>query len=90
MIYLLWAEVREVGVLTSEAFPERCHRVLPGDKIAAWAAGLGFVERERKLDVGCCVRALVLAGGTPGAGLQADAPHAYLHQPGGVLKAVLR
>lgn len=65
-------------MLTSTTLREMFHRVLPGDEIAAWAAELGFVERERKLDVACFVRALVLAGGTPGAGLQADALHAYL------------
>lgn len=78
MIYLLWADAREVDVLTSVMLREMFHQVLPSDEIAAWAVELGFVERDRKLDVGCFVRALVLAGGTPGAGLQADALHAYL------------
>lgn len=78
MIYLLRADAQEVMMLTSEMLREMFHRVLPSDEIAAWATELGFVERERKLDVSCLVRALVLAGGTPGAGLQADALHAYL------------
>jgi putative transposase len=65
-------------MLTSETLRTMFHEVLPGDEIAAWAVELGVVERERKLDIGCFVRALVLAGGTPGAGLQADALHAYL------------
>jgi putative transposase len=78
MIYFQKAPGREVSLLTSGTLRTMFHQVLPGDEIAAWAAELGFVERERKLDIGCFVRALVLAGGTPGAGLQADALHAYL------------
>lgn len=64
-------------MLTAEDLSEVFSSVLPGTLIDEWAAELGVVKRERKIDIRALVRALVLAGGTPSGGMQADALRTY-------------
>lgn len=54
--------------------------ILPADTIMAAVRATGFQQRQRKLDPLALVRALVLVGGTPDGGRQADALRAYLEQ----------
>lgn len=78
MIYPLWRiPVEEVCMLDAQALSAVFAEVLPGALIDEFAETLGVVERERKVDIRCLVRALVLAAGTPSGGLQADALRAY-------------
>jgi hypothetical protein len=54
--------------------------ILPAPTITAAVLATGFQRRHRKLDPIALVRALVLSGGTPDGGRQADALRAYLEQ----------
>jgi hypothetical protein len=54
--------------------------VMPVDVIEAAVRATGFQQRQRKLDPIALIRALVLSGGTPDGGRQADALRAYLEQ----------
>lgn len=54
--------------------------VMPDGLIRETVRQLGFQQRQRKLDPVALIRALVLTGGTPSGGRQADALRAYLEQ----------
>ncbi|MCI0672012.1 MAG: IS4 family transposase [Myxococcaceae bacterium] len=63
--------------LTGEEVKALFEELLPAADIEAFAEELGFVERQRKLDVLRFCRAAVLSANTPTGGMQADAIRAY-------------
>ena len=52
--------------------------MLPPQEIDRLCKQLGVMERQRKLNRGMFVRAMVIAAGTPGGAYQADVLRAYL------------
>jgi putative transposase len=52
--------------------------MLPQDEIDRLCQQCGVIERQRKLDLGMLVRAMVISAGTPGGAYQADVLRAYL------------
>jgi hypothetical protein len=52
--------------------------LLPRDEIDRLCMQCGVLERQRKLDLGLLVRAMVLSAGTPGGAYQADVLRSYL------------
>jgi putative transposase len=53
-------------------------QVLPQDEIDRLCQQYGVIERQRKLNLGMLVRAMVIAAGTPGGAYQADILRSYL------------
>lgn len=66
--------------MTGDQLRTMLETILPEGEIAAAVRATGFQQRLRKLDAVALVRALVLSGGTPDGGRQADALRAYLEQ----------
>lgn len=66
--------------MTGAELETMLHMVLPEEEIRSLADAVCLQQRHRKMDVVALVRALVLTGGTPGGGRQADALRAYLEQ----------
>jgi putative transposase len=52
--------------------------MLPRDEIDRLCMQWGVIERQRQLDLGMLVRAMVLSAGTPGGAYQADVLRSYL------------
>jgi putative transposase len=52
--------------------------MLPQDEIDRLCLQCGVIERQRKLDLGRLVRAMVISAGTPGGAYQADVVRSYL------------
>src|SRR5215217_8104798 len=53
-------------------------QILPQDEIDRLCQQCGVVERQRKLNLGMLVRAMVISAGTPGGAYQADVLRSYL------------
>jgi putative transposase len=53
-------------------------QLLPQDEIDRLCQQCGVIERQRKLNLGMLVRAMVIAAGTPGGAYQADILRSYL------------
>jgi hypothetical protein len=53
-------------------------QMLPQEEIDRLCQQCGVIERQRKLNLGMLVRAMVIAAGTPGGAYQADVLRAYL------------
>jgi hypothetical protein len=53
-------------------------QMLPQDEIDRLCQQCGVIARQRKLDLGMLVRAMVMSAGTPGGAYQADVLRAYL------------
>jgi putative transposase len=53
-------------------------QMLPQDEIDRLCQQCGVIERQRKLNLGMLVRAMVIAAGTPGGAYQADVLRSYL------------
>ena len=53
-------------------------QMLPQDEIDRLCQQYGVIERQRKLNLGMLVRAMVIAAGTPGGAYQADVLRSYL------------
>ena len=66
--------------MTGDLLRTMLETILPEGEIAEAVRATGFQQRQRKLDAVALVRALVLSGGTPDGGRQADALRAYLEQ----------
>lgn len=66
------------AAMTGDAMREVFEAILPNDLIEGFARFFGVVERERIFDVATFVRASVIAAGSPGGGLQADAIRNYI------------
>jgi hypothetical protein len=52
--------------------------MLPQDELDRLCETFGGIERERKLNLGMFVRAMVISAGTPGGAYQADVLRSYL------------
>jgi hypothetical protein len=52
--------------------------ILPQEEIDRLCQACGVIERQRKLNLGMLVRAMVISAGTPGGAYQADVLRAYL------------
>jgi hypothetical protein len=52
--------------------------MLPQDEIDRLCQQCGVIERQRKLNLGMLVRAMVISAGTPGGAYQADVLRSYL------------
>ena len=52
--------------------------MLPQDEMDRLCTTFGVIERERKLNLGMFVRAMVISAGTPGGAYQADVLRSYL------------
>jgi putative transposase len=64
--------------MTGEAVRHVFEAMLPPDEIERLCAQCGVIERQRKLDLGMLVRAMVISAGTPGGAYQADVLRSYL------------
>ena len=53
-------------------------RCCPRRRSTASASSAGVIERQRKLNLGMFVRAMVISAGTPGGAYQADVLRSYL------------
>jgi Transposase DDE domain len=53
-------------------------QMLPQDEIDRLCQPCGVIARQRKLDLGMLVRAMVISAGTPGGAYQADVLRSYL------------
>jgi hypothetical protein len=52
--------------------------ILPREAIDRLGMQCGVIERQRKLDLGLLVRAMIISAGTPGGAYQADVLRSYL------------
>ena len=66
--------------MTGRQLRDMLGEVLPAAAIEAAVRASGFQRRQRKLDPVALARALVLSGGTPDGGRQADVLRAYLEE----------
>jgi hypothetical protein len=64
--------------MTGEEVRQVFETVLPQDEIDRLCQQCGVIERQRKLDLGMLVRAMVISAGTPGGAYQADVLRSYL------------
>jgi hypothetical protein len=58
--------------MTGEDVRQVFEAILPAEAIERWCAPFGGIERQRTLDLGMLVRAMVILAGTPGGAYQAD------------------
>jgi hypothetical protein len=58
--------------MTGDAVRQVCEAMLPQDESDRRCETFGVSERERKLNRGMCVRAMVISAGTPGGAYPAD------------------
>ena len=73
--------------MTGEDVRHVFEAMLPRDEIDRLCMQCGVIERQRKLDLGMLVRAMVISAGTPGGAYQADVLRSYL---GGEVPPVAR
>jgi hypothetical protein len=64
--------------MTGEDVRHVFEAMLPRDEIDRLCRQCGVIERQRKLDLGMLVRAMVISAGTPGGAYQADVLRSYL------------
>jgi putative transposase len=64
--------------MTGEDVRTVFEQILPQDELDRLCQQCGVVERQRKLNLGMLVRAMVIAAGTPGGAYQADVLRSYL------------
>jgi putative transposase len=64
--------------MTGEEVRKVFETMLPQDEIDHLCLQCGVIERQRKLDLGMLVRAMVISAGTPGGAYQADVLRSYL------------
>jgi hypothetical protein len=64
--------------MTGDAVRTVFEQVLPQDEIDRLCQPYGVIERQRTLNLGMLVRAMVMAAGTPGGADQADILRSYL------------
>jgi putative transposase len=68
--------------MTGEDVRQVLEAILPDEAIEGLCLQFGVIERQRKLDLGTLVRAMVIAAGTPGGAYQADVLRSYLESAG--------
>jgi putative transposase len=64
--------------MTGDEVREVFEAMLPQQEIDRLCKQFGVIERERKLNLGMFVRAMVISAGTPGGAYQADVLRSYL------------
>jgi hypothetical protein len=64
--------------MTGDEVRRVCEAMLPQEEMDRLCATCGVIERERKLNLGMFVRAMVISAGTPGGAYQADVLRSYL------------
>jgi hypothetical protein len=64
--------------MTGDAVRQVFEAILPQAEIDRLCQECGVIERQRKLNLGILVRALVISAGTPGGAYQADVLRSYL------------
>jgi len=68
----------EGEAMTGDEVREVFEAILPQEEIDRLCQQFGVVERQRKLNLGMFVRAMVISAGTPGGAYQADVLRSYL------------
>jgi putative transposase len=64
--------------MTGDEVRQVFEEMLPQDEIDRLCEAFGVIERQRKLNLGMFVRAMVISAGTPGGAYQADVLRSYL------------
>ena len=64
--------------MTGEEVRQVFEAMLPQEEIDRLCQQCGVIERQRKLNLGMLVRAMVISAGTPGGAYQADVLRSYL------------
>jgi putative transposase len=64
--------------MTGDEVRKVCEAILPQEEMEHLCQQFGVIERERKLNLGMFVRAMVISAGTPGGADQADVLRSYL------------
>ena len=64
--------------MTGDAVRQVFETILPQEEIDRLCQECGVIERQRKLNLGMLVRAMVISAGTPGGAYQADVLRSYL------------
>ena len=64
--------------MTGDEVREVFEAILPQEEIERLCQQFGVIERQRKLNLGMFVRAMVISAGTPGGAYQADVLRSYL------------
>ena len=64
--------------MTGDEVREVFEAMLPQEEIERLCQPFGVIERQRKLNLGMFVRAMVISAGTPGGAYQADVLRSYL------------
>jgi len=64
--------------MTGDEVREVFEAMLPQQELDRLCTPFGVIARERKLNLGMCVRAMVISAGTPGGAYQADVLRSYL------------
>ena len=64
--------------MTGDEVRDVFEAMLPQEEIDRLCKEFGVVQRQRKRNLGMCVRAMVISAGTPGGAYQADVLRSYL------------
>src|SRR6266498_1810684 len=64
--------------MTGDEVQQVFEAILPQEEIDRLCQQCGVIERQRKLNLGMFVRAMVISAGTPGGAYQADVLRSYL------------
>lgn len=64
--------------MTGDEAREVFEAMLPQEEIERLCKEFGVVQRQRKRNLGMCVRAMVISAGTPGGAYQAEVLRSYL------------
>jgi putative transposase len=64
--------------MTGDEVPQVFEAILPQEEIDRLCQQCGVIERQRQLNLGMFVRAMVISAGTPGGAYQADVLRSYL------------
>jgi putative transposase len=68
--------------MTGEDVQQVFEAILPPEAIEGLCMHCGVIERQRKLNLGLLVRAMIISAGTPGGAYQADVLRSYLECEG--------
>jgi len=76
--YRIGGDGTEGKAMTGDEVREVFEAMLPQQELDRLCTPFGVIARERKLNLGMCVRAMVISAGTPGGAYQADVLRSYL------------
>ena len=68
--------------MTGEDVRQGFETILPHEAIEGLGMPCGVIARQRKLNLGLLVRAMIISAGTPGGAYQADVLRSYLECEG--------